>query len=115
MAANSEKTTRRRGNNGNGFKPGQSGNPSGRPKKTPEQLDALEAIRALAPQASAVLMDVMSNPSAPPAARLKAVEMILDRTYGKPDMAVTLEDPKSDVLQEIRDTVNRIKGGGALD
>lgn len=60
-------------------------------------------------------MDVMNNPSAPPAARLKAVEMILDRTYGKPDMAVKVEDPKNDVLQDIRDVVNKIKGGGAGD
>ena len=106
---------RQRTGNKTSFKPGQSGNPSGRPKKTQEQQDALEAIRALAPQAPAVLMDVMNNPSAPPAARLKAVEMILDRTYGKPDMAVTVEDPKNDVLQDIRDVVNRIKGGGAGD
>lgn len=106
---------RRRTGNKTSFKPGQSGNPSGRPKKTQEQQDALAAIRDLAPQASAVLMDVMSNPSAPPAARLKAVEMILDRTYGKPDMAVKLEDPKSDVLDQIRATVEKIKGGGAGD
>lgn len=107
--------SRQRTGNKTSFKPGQSGNPSGRPKKTPEQLDALEAIRALAPQAPAVLMDVMNNPSAPPAARLKAVEMILDRTYGKPDMAVKVEDPKSDVLRDIRDVVNKIKDGGSLD
>jgi hypothetical protein len=115
MAENKEKTTKRIGNNGNGFKPGQSGNPGGRPKKTPEQKDALEAIRDLAPNAPAVLMDIMNNPTAPAAARLKAVEMILDRTYGKPDMAVKLEDPRSDVLSEIRATVNKIKGGGAGD
>lgn len=106
---------RQRTGNKTSFKPGQSGNPSGRPKKTQEQEDALAAIRDLAPQASTVLMEVMSNPSAPPAARLKAVEMILDRTYGKPDMAVKVEDPKNDVLASIRKEVARIKGGGAVD
>lgn len=106
---------RQRTGNKTSFKPGQSGNPSGRPKKTQAQQDALAAIRDLAPMASEVLMDVMSNPSAPPAARLKAVEMILDRTYGKPDMAVKVEDPKNDVLQDIRNVVNKIKGGGAGD
>lgn len=115
LAENKEKTTKRSGNNGNGFKPGQSGNPGGRPKKTPEQKDALEAIRDLAPNAPVVLLDIMNNPTAPPAARLKAVEMILDRTYGKPDMAVKLEDPKNDVLAEIRATVKKIKGGGCGD
>ena len=113
MAANSERTAKKP--RGKPFAKGQSGNPSGRPKNTQEQQDALEAIRALAPQAPAVLMDVMTNPSAPPAARLKAVEMILDRTYGKPDMAVKVEDPKNDVLASIRKEVARIKGGGAVD
>ena len=30
------------------FAPGESGNPSGRPKQTPEQADAMEQIKALA-------------------------------------------------------------------
>lgn len=115
LAEINEKTTKRSGNNGNGFKPGKSGNPGGRPKRTPQQNDAMEAIRALAPAAPAVLMEIMSNAAAPPAARLKAVEIVLDRTYGKPDMAVKLEDPKDDVLKDIRSAVEKIKGGVALD
>lgn len=43
MPQNREKTGR--------FKPGSSGNPGGRPKHTPEQLDALDAIKSLTPEA----------------------------------------------------------------
>lgn len=115
MAGNNGKTTRRTGNNGNGFKPGQSGNPFGRPKKTQEQKDALAAIRDLAPEASQVLYAVMSDPRTPPAARLKAVEMVLDRTYGKPDMQVTVDDPKNDAISDIRAEVAKIKAAVAGD
>ena len=34
----------------NRFKPGQSGNPGGRPKKTKEEKDALEEIRKFVPK-----------------------------------------------------------------
>lgn len=110
QSANRQKT-----GNSTSFKPGQSGNPSGRPKKTQEQKDALEAIRSLAPEASTVLLTVMNDPKAPPAARLKAVEMVLDRTYGKPDMQVTVDDPKNDTISDIRAEVAKIKAAVAGD
>lgn len=115
LAENNVKTTKRVGNNGNGFKPGQSGNPSGRPKKTQEQKDALEAIRGLAPNAANVLKTIMEDATAPAAARIRAAVEVLDRTYGKPDATVKLEDPRNDVLADIRATVEKIKGGGCGD
>ena len=115
LAENNVKTTKRVGNNGNGFKPGQSGNPSGRPKKTQEQKDALEAIRGLAPNAANVLKAIMEDATAPAAARIRAAVEVLDRTYGKPDATVKLEDPRNDVLADIRATVEKIKGGDCGD
>ena len=61
------------------FKPGQTGNPGGRPK-LPEELK--EAFKALAPKALETLADVMSN-SVKDSDRVKAAEVILDRGYGK--------------------------------
>lgn len=104
MAGNNEKATKRKGNNGNGFKPGQSGNPNGRPKRTEAEKDALEQIKKLAPNVPALLQSIMADAAASPAYRLKAAEMILDRTYGKAEAAVRVDaslQPKGDFVLEI--------------
>jgi hypothetical protein len=91
LAGNSAEATKRKGNNGNGFKPGQSGNPSGRPKRTAEEKDALEQIRKLAPGVPELLKSIMQDAKASPAYRLKAAEMILDRAYGKADARIQMD------------------------
>jgi hypothetical protein len=105
LAEINEKSTRKRiGNNGNGFKKGQSGNPGGRPKRTEEEKDVLEQIKALAPSAVSVLESMISDDGIAPAYRLKAAEMILDRAYGKADAALRVEatvQPKGDFVLEI--------------
>lgn len=79
MAANSGKTAR-----GRPFQKGQSGNPSGRPKQTQEQKDALAMIKELAPVAVEWLREVLTSEKTKPEIRLRAIEMVLDRAYGKP-------------------------------
>lgn len=79
MAAISGKTAR-----GRPFQKGQSGNPSGRPKQTQEQKDALAMIKDLAPVAVEWLREVLTNEKTKPEIRLRAIEMVLDRAYGKP-------------------------------
>lgn len=74
--------TRRTGNRGS-FKPGQSGNPGGRPKRTQEERDALEAIRKLSAEVPGKLREMLCDPHTPPAVRLRVCELILDRAYGK--------------------------------
>lgn len=63
------------------FRPGQSGNPSGRPKD-------LHGIKALCQERSVQALDIvtkiMRNKKAKTSDRLKAADMILDRAYGKP-------------------------------
>ena len=100
---------RQRTGNSTSFKPGRSGNPGGRPRRTQEERDALAEIRKLAPRAAEVLEEMLNSDATPAPTRIKAVELILDRTYGKPDMAVKVEDPKNDALSDIREQVARIK------
>lgn len=80
MAANSEKTARGRGRP---FEKGKSGNPRGRPKQTQEQKDALAMIRDLAPEAAERLREIIRDNNIRVEARLKAIEIILERTYGR--------------------------------
>ena len=100
-ADNSPKAGKRKATPGS-FKPGQSGNPGGRPKKTQEQKDALQAIRDLAPNAAEVLKSMLEDMSVPPAQRLRAAELILDRAYGKAEAKVEVSTADGSVMDEVR-------------
>lgn len=82
---------RPRTGNSTSFKKGQSGNPSGRPKQTPEEKDTLRAIRELAPEAVNVLRGILRSKKTSAAVRLKAAEAVLNRTYGKAETPVKLD------------------------
>lgn len=99
MAENNEKATKRKGNNGNGFKPGQSGNPGGRPKRTEEEKDTLEQLKTLAPNVPAVLQAILENDSVSPAYRLRAAEIILDRVVCKAETMMRMQiDKESEIV-----------------
>ena len=71
---------------GKGFEPGQSGNPSGRPKGT---KGFRERCREFADEKGLpVLIDIAE--SAKHKDRLKAVELLLAYGYGKPKQGVEL-------------------------
>ena len=67
--------------NSTSFRPGQSGNPNGRPRIL---ADVQQAARAHSADAIKTLSDIMNNPKAPAAARISAACALLDRGYGKP-------------------------------
>lgn len=66
------------------FKPGQSGNPGGRPKGFNELV---EIARAATPKAMKELVR-LSEHGKTEAIKLKAIEMLLDRGWGKPQQVV---------------------------
>ena len=74
------------------FKPGVSGNPSGRPKKTPQELDLIAACKEKTPDALAVILKIMQTGDKD-SVRLAAAQSIIERAYGKPvqpsDVAVS--------------------------
>jgi hypothetical protein len=65
------------------WRPGQSGNPAGRPRKTQELRDLEAACRAKAPDALRVLTALMQKADKD-STRLAAALAILDRGFGKP-------------------------------
>ena len=76
------------------FRPGQSGNPTGRPKR-PATIEArrifrnvLTAARERTQDAIDTLASIMRDPKAPAAARVSAAQALLDRGYGKPAQAI---------------------------
>lgn len=73
------------------FVPGISGNISGRPKRTKEQREALEQIRELAQETPGVLAKLLHSKDTAPALKLRCVEILLDRTYGKPQQSFSAE------------------------
>lgn len=79
--ANNGKTTKRKlgGQSGAGFKPGQSGNPSGRPK-TPQEFK--DIVKANTVDAIKKVLYLMNNADKEDI-QLKAAQEILDRGLGK--------------------------------
>ena len=65
------------------FKPGESGNPSGRPKESPE---IKELARALGPEAIAKLAEFMRGEDSKLAKA--AADSLLDRGFGRPAQTV---------------------------
>ena len=94
------------------FLPGQSGNPSGHPKRTWEQQEALEEIRKLAPTAAGKIAAMLEDDDVPAAVKVRLIEIILERTYGKPEAAVKLTTVSQSVeaaQERIAAIVSRIR------
>ena len=89
VASNGESTG---GITGKGFKPGQSGNPSGRPKGIAAK--AREIIGDDPTELLEVFLEIAHNPAEKAADRKAAAEALLDRAYGKaPSFAPVDGDP----------------------
>ena len=78
------------------FKPGRSGNPGGRPKLPEDVKNVRELARQYTSQAVAALVEVMQE-SKSDAARVAAVNALLDRGWGKAAQPVTGEDGEGPV------------------
>lgn len=93
------KQERKRDKNGR-FLKGVSGNPRGRPK-TDEEIK--EALRDLVPQSIEVLRSIILNEEAQDKDRLRAIEIVFERVYGKPFQQVAVDETSD---REIRVTID---------
>ena len=93
------------------WKPGQSGNPSGRPKGTRdlagyvlettdagrELIDALVSIaRGVMPSVAVQASRLRKDQQVRPADQLKAIEMLLDRSFGRSPQQLDIAHSVSD-------------------
>jgi hypothetical protein len=87
----------RGGRRSTSFRPGQSGNLTGRPKRlaTIEARrlfrDVADAARERTQDAIDTLFAIMKDPKAPAAARISAAQALLDRGHGKPAQAIEVD------------------------
>ena len=98
------------------FQPGQSGKPSGRPKRTKEEKDALNEVRKLAPKAAQRLAKILEDETVSRAILLKAIEIVFDRTYGRPEASVkvssvqeTIEESEAYVMAVVKRARQKLK------
>ena len=104
----------KRGEKGH-FLPGQSPNPGGRPKKSQEEAEALEMIRVATPEAVAILLKLLKAEKGVSAlTKVKIIEMMLDRTFGKPDTAVKVTTEQQSV-EEAQAELEAIFGAVAVE
>ena len=81
----------------NRYKPGQSGNPAGRPKKTREEETMLEQLKSLTPLALEKMEAILNNERTAALARVRIIEIILERTFGKVESAVKVTNTQESV------------------
>src|SRR5262245_7939306 len=87
MAQNSQQTAKR--GPGRPFKPGESGNPGGRPRLTPEFVELRDLARRHTGVAIEALVQILKDTNAPASSRVAAASEIFDRGWGR--AAATLE------------------------
>ena len=81
----------------NRYKPGQSGNPGGRPRKTPAELKAVEMMKQMTPEAVEVVVQILRNKNASLYARLQAAEIIFNRAMGRPETYLKVDQGEQSV------------------
>jgi hypothetical protein len=84
------------------WKPGQSGNPSGKPRYSPDGTDLRALARGHTVECIEMLLTIMRNPRSLPSARVAAAIHILDRGWGKPAVTVSANVDLPNVFVDFR-------------
>jgi Family of unknown function (DUF5681) len=106
VAENNTETTQPGGITGHGFKPGQSGNPGGRPKgvaRTVREVCGGSPLRL-----AQGLLEIAENPKANNRDRVAAYRELLDRGWGKAPAFASMEADDPLELDEIASDIRSI-------
>jgi hypothetical protein len=99
---------------GKPFPKGVSGNPGGRPKETPEMKQMKEVARKRSIEAIEIAVEIMNDEKAKATDRLKAVDIILDRAWGRPTTAVEPEESERNGAEMIYEAIQGLKLEGEI-
>ena len=80
-----------------------------------ERMDSLDEIRSLAPEVVRQMGNMLSNTKTSPMVKVKIMEMVLERTYGKPEASIKLSNAQQNVeaaQERIAAIVENIKNNG---
>lgn len=87
--------------NSTSFKPGQSGNPGGRPKLTLSDRELREMCKGYCPEAIQTVYHLMKN-SEEDRVKVSCAEILLERGHGKPAQSVTISgDADNPIVHEL--------------
>ena len=104
----------------NRFRPGQSGNPAGRPKKTKEEELQMERLKKLTPTALDQMEKMLKSDRIAALAKVRLIEIILERTFGKVESAVKVTNTQESIesaqaeLEAIFGTMSDASEGGVV-
>ena len=84
---------------GQPFEKGKSGNPGGRPKRTPEEADLIEACRTKTPEALQTILELMEE-SDNDRVKLAAAQYVIERGWGKAPERIELLTATVDLSAE---------------
>lgn len=99
---------------GRPFQPGVSGNPGGRPKDTPEVKQMKDLARRRSLRAIEIATEIMESPNTKDADRLKAIDIILDRAFGRPTTAVEPEESERNGAEMIYEAIQGLQLEGEI-
>jgi Family of unknown function (DUF5681) len=88
------------------FKPGQSGNPAGRPKTPKTRQDVIELAREKTGAAIEFLARTVQNTKAPFNARVQSAVELLNRGWGRPHQSLDINHGMQDPLAQLLDEIN---------
>ena len=62
-----------------------------------ERVDSLDEIRSLAPEVVRQMDEMLRKDKVPPMVKVRIMEIILERTYGKPETSIKLTNAQQNV------------------
>ena len=62
-----------------------------------ERMDSLDEIRRMAPDVVNKMGEMLGSPKVPAAVKVRIMEMVLDRTFGRPEAAIKLTNAQQNV------------------